>query len=175
MYHFRLKYGVKHWSLMTFWPTPPPPYFNSVIRCFTMCLETRILPCGINWNHKYHAYCVFLSRIHICFWVLYILMIKLVGMATILEGDVLQANYLSWPHVAICGPRHVVLYFLTLVRTITADFLWIRNTRTGKTIFSSYSGVEGGSVAMATKYGLEGDMRKFVPYPSLLYIYIYTS
>ena len=41
--------------------TPPPPYFNSIIRCFTMCLETRISPCGINWNHKYHAYCVFLS------------------------------------------------------------------------------------------------------------------
>ena len=97
-----------------------------------MCLETRIFPYGINWNHKYHAYCVFLSRIHICFWVLYILMRKLVAMATILEGDVLQANYLSWPHVAICGPRHVVFYFLTLVRTITADFLWIRTTGTGK-------------------------------------------
>ena len=72
----------------------PPPYFNS-IRCFTMYLETRIFPCGINWNHKYHEYCVFLSIIHICFWVLYVLMIKLVAMATILEGDVLQANYMG--------------------------------------------------------------------------------
>ena len=33
---------------------------------------------------------------------------------------------------AMCGPRHVVLYFLILVRTITAEFLWIRTTRTGK-------------------------------------------
>ena len=79
--------------------SPPPPYFNSITRCFTMCLmclETRIFPCEINWNHKYHAYCVFLFRINICFWVLYVLMIKLVAMATILEGDVLQANYMGW-------------------------------------------------------------------------------
>ena len=61
-----------------------------------MCLETRIVPCGISWNHKYHAYCVLLSRIHICFWVVYVLIIKLVAMATILEGDDLQANYMGW-------------------------------------------------------------------------------
>ena len=47
-------------------------------------------------------------------------MIKLVAMATILEGDILQANYLGWPHAAMFGPRHVVLCFLTLVRIITA-------------------------------------------------------
>ena len=75
----------------------------------------------MNWNNKYHDYCVFLSRIHICFWVLYVLMIKLVAMATILEGDVLQANIYGLA-TEMCGPRHVVLYFLTLVRTIT-DFL----------------------------------------------------
>ena len=78
---------------------------------------------------------MFSSRIHICFWVLYVLMIKLVAMATILEGDVLQANYLCWPHAAMCGRRHVVLYFLTLVRIITADFLWIRITGTAKIKF----------------------------------------
>ena len=66
---------------------------------------------------------MFLSRIHICFLVLYVLMIKLVAMATILEGDVLQANYLGWSRLAMCGPKHVVLYFLTLVRTIIVDFL----------------------------------------------------
>ena len=55
--------------------------------------------------------------------VVYILMIKLIAMATTLEGDVLQANCLGSPQAAICGPRHVVLCFLTLVRIITADFL----------------------------------------------------
>ena len=80
---------------------PPPPYFNIIIRCFTMCLETRIFPCGINWNHKYQAYSVFLSRIPICYWVLYILMIKLVAMSTILEGDFLQANYMGWPQQCV--------------------------------------------------------------------------
>ena len=69
----------------------------------------------------------------------------------------------------MCGPRQVVLYFLTLVRTITAE---LEPPEKAKNIFSSYSGVEGGSVAMATKYGLEGDIRKFVLHPSLIYIYI---
>ena len=39
--------------------TPPPPYFNSIIRCLTMCLET------------------------------------------ILEGDVLQANYMGRPQQCV--------------------------------------------------------------------------
>ena len=55
--------------------------------------------------------------------IVYILMIKLVAMATILEGDVLQAYCLGWPQAAISEPRHVVLCFLTLVRIITADCL----------------------------------------------------
>ena len=101
-------------STEVWWPFAPPPYFNSIIRCFTMCLETRIFSCGINWNHK---------------------LMKLYAMATILEGDVFEANYMGWlqgVHAAMCGPRHVVLYFLTLVRTITAEILWIRTTRRGK-------------------------------------------
>ena len=67
----------------------------------------------------------------------------------------------------MCGPRHVVLYFLILVRTITAE---LEPPEQAENILSSYSGVGGGSVAMATKYRLEGDTRKFVPYPSLIYI-----
>ena len=71
----------------------------------------------------------------------------------------------------MCGPRQVVLYFLTLVRTITAIFFELEPPEQQKKYFSSYSRVEGGPVAMATKYGLEGDIREFVPYPSLIYIH----
>ena len=70
----------------------------------------------------------------------------------------------------MCGPRHAVFYFLTLVRTLTAEFFELEPPEQAKNIFSSYSGVEGGSVAMATKYRLEGAMRKFVPHPSLIYL-----
>ena len=52
---------------------------------------------------------------------------------------------------------------------MAAEFYELEPPETSKNIFSSYSGVEGGSVAMATKYRLEGDIRKFVPYPSLTY------
>ena len=111
-------------STEVWWPFDPPSHFNSIIRCFTMCLETRIFPCGINWNHKYHAYCVF--WIHICFRVLYVLMIKLV------PGRWCPSGQLYGLAPAMCGPRHVVLYFPTLLRTMAADFLWIRTTRQAK-------------------------------------------
>ena len=54
--------------------------------------------------------CVFVYNSYL-FLDIYVLMIKLVAMATILEGDVLQANYLGWPHAAMCGPIHVVFEF----------------------------------------------------------------
>ena len=74
----------------------PSLYFNSIIRCFTMCLETRIFPCVINWNHKYNAYCMFRSRIHICFWVLYLLMRKLESW-----------KMMSFKHIIWVGPSNV--------------------------------------------------------------------
>ena len=132
---------------------------------FSVCDKLQII-----WNHSYHGYLVFSSRIHICFWVLYALIIKLVA------WKVMCSRWIIWVFApAICGPRHVVLYFLNLARIITADFLWIRTTRTDKQIFFSYPEVEGGSVAMTTKYGLKGNIRKFVSYPSLIFIHFLIS